>query len=111
MKSHWAFRILLIAGCAIALMSVGGLGIHLSPLLVVLLYVAATGTRSLIAKAAWVGLAALLAAEGAWGVTYALVEESSPAIWLLPVAAGLVIGVVVFMAGRTPEIVRSSPRG
>jgi hypothetical protein len=102
-------RSLLVLGCLVALMSVGGLGVYLSPLLIPLLFVASRTSRSLPAKAMWACLAALAAAEGTWGLTYALLGEAKPSIWLLPTVVGALLGLIVFKAGGPHVVMKVQP--
>jgi len=90
-------------------MSVGGLGVYLSLLLVPLLYVASRASRSVSARVMWACLAALAAAEGTWGLTYALLGEAKPSIWLLPTVVGALVGLIVFKAGGQHMVMRVQP--
>lgn len=53
-----------------------------------------------MARATWGFLAGLAAAEGTWSITYNLVGEAKPTVWLLPTLAAMVAGVIVFRAGH-----------
>ncbi len=102
-------RSLLVLGCIVALMSVGGLGVYLSPLLIPLLFVASRTSRSGPAKAMWACLAAFAGAEGTWGLTYALLGEAQPSIWLLPTVVGALLGLIVFKAGGQLMVMKVQP--
>lgn len=102
-------RSLLVLGCVVALMSVGGLGVYMSPLLIPLLFAASRTSRSMPAKAMWACLAALQAAEGTWGLTYALLGEAKPSIWLLPTVVGALLGLLVFKARGQHMVMKVQP--
>ena len=64
-KTQLVMKSLLVVGTAVALLSVGGLGVYLGPVLIVAHWFVARSTPG-PARYLWFVLAALCAAETAW---------------------------------------------
>jgi hypothetical protein len=78
-------RWILVALGAVLLVSMGG-AIVAAPLLVPALVLAIRTSGSSAFRGAATTILVLTVGEVAWAVTYLAVEESQPAIWLVPVA-------------------------
>jgi VIT1/CCC1 family predicted Fe2+/Mn2+ transporter len=81
-------------------------GVYAAPLLLPVLFVMARKTQRITLRILWAVLAAAIAAEGAWGLSYALLDEHSPWIWLLPTVGAGLAGTVTLSVDRW----RSKPR-
>lgn len=103
-------RIGLVAVSVVAAISVGG-GFVAAVVLVPALMVASRHA-SPVAAVGYGVLSATLAAETAWALTYVLVGEHQPYIWLLPVVVSALAGVVsswVYRSKRIEEPMDSAP--
>jgi hypothetical protein len=98
-----AIKGLLVGGTAIALISVGGLGVYLGPVLIVGHWLVARSTLGPW-RYPWFALAALCAAETAWGIAYVIEGEDGILILVLPlIAVLLVLAIFAKTLPRTPE--------
>ena len=88
-------RVILLAGTAFLLLSMGG-GIIAAPATMPLLFMAARSSRSTGYRVAAGVVAALTAVELAWAITYIASGggEPKPVIWLAPLLAGIAVGVI-----------------
>ena len=101
---RWAWAV--VAVPAVLLLSMGG-AIVAAPVTLPLLYLAVrTGRLGGRLWLAAVVVAALTVVEVAWAATYLAVEEAQPWIWLLPAAAGAVVGGA--FARRSPSAPRNT---
>lgn len=82
------------------LLSMGG-AIVAAPITVPLMFIAASRRPTRPFRAAAVVLSSLTVAEVVWAVTYLVVEDSQPWIWLLP-ALGALTAVTVSWRRNTP---------
>lgn len=85
-----AARLVLGAGCALLLLSMGGAGIYAAPVTLPLLWLAGWRASGRGGRIALNVVAALTAGEFAWAVGYAF---GRPYEWLLPLFAVAAVGV------------------
>lgn len=53
-------------------------------------------------RTVWALLASAVAAEAFWALTYQMIGEAQPVIWVLPLVAGCIAGATILYA-RKPE--------
>ena len=100
-------RAVLVVVGLVAALSVGGaffVGVVIAPLLVVV-------AREASPWGSWgYGvIAATLATEMAWGLTYLLAGEQQPAIWLVPAVAGVAtLAAAVMATERKADVTHAS---
>jgi len=81
------------------LVSMGG-GIVAAPVTVPLMYVASRRHPTRAFRLAATVLGGLTVAEAVWAVTYLLVAEATPWIWVFPLAGGTIAAVVLAGSAR-----------
>lgn len=79
----------------VSVISMGGLVLFTAPVLLPGHWWAASNSGSL-GRAIWIFLATVIAAEAVWLLTYLAVQETSPAIWVLPLLAAVAVATTYF---------------
>jgi hypothetical protein len=100
----------LLAVSAVLLLSMGGAVVAAPVTVPALVWAARRRLRGGL-RAAAVAVAALTAAELGWAAVYLAVGETEPAIWLVPLAAGLATALAAALPARRMAVTPSAGCG
>lgn len=94
--------------CGLLLITMGG-AVVAAPVTLPLMYLAVRRHPTLAFRSAGGLIGGLTAVELAWALVYLVAGEHKPAIWLVPLALGVVVLVTFLTAGRQARRSSRSP--